>query len=162
MSVNIPFIRQISWPALFLQFILIGILIYIFKLSGTSEIFLLTAFTYSISAMILRNVFAKDHRHGIRLVRQNKFIEAIPFFERSVNYFTKNKWIDKFRSLTLLSSSKMTYKEMGLCNIAFCYSQSGDGSKAKEYYKQVLKEYPQNGLAIAGLNMLTSVNENKF
>jgi len=112
--------------------------------------------------MILRNVFAKDHRHGIRLVRQNKFIEAIPFFERSVNYFTKNKWIDKFRSLTLLSSSKMTYKEMGLCNIAFCYSQSGDGSKAKEYYKQVLKEYPQNGLAIAGLNMLTSVNENKF
>ena len=34
----------------------------------------------------------------------------------------------------------MTYKEMGLCNIAFCNSQTGNGQKAKEYYEQALKK----------------------
>ena len=47
---------------------------------------------------------------------------------------------------------------MGLCNIAFCYSQTGNGQKAKEYYQQTLKEYPDNGMAVAGLNMLTSMD----
>ncbi|HEX3165740.1 MAG TPA: tetratricopeptide repeat protein, partial [Chitinophagaceae bacterium] len=75
-----------------------------------------------------------------------------------VDYFAKNNWVDKYRYLTLLSSSKMTYKEMGLCNIAFCYSQTGNGQKAKEYYEQALREFPENGLAIAALNMLKSVD----
>jgi len=51
----------------------------------------------------------------------------------------------------------MTYREMGLCNIAFCYSQTGMGEKAKAVYQQALNEYPDNGLAQAGLNMLTSI-----
>jgi tetratricopeptide (TPR) repeat protein len=96
----------------------------------------------------------------MKLVKQQKFAAALPLFEKSVGYFSKNNWIDKYHFLTLLSSSKMTYKEMGLCNIAFCYSQTGNGQKAKEYYKQVLKEFPENGLALAGINMLNST-ENK-
>jgi Tfp pilus assembly protein PilF len=48
---------------------------------------------------------------------------------------------------------------MGLCNIAFCYSQTGNGLKAKEVYTQTLQEYPENGLANAGLNMLTSLEK---
>lgn len=46
---------------------------------------------------------------------------------------------------------------MGLCNIAFCYSQIGNGQKAKDYYEQALKEFPENGLATAGLNIIKSV-----
>ena len=48
---------------------------------------------------------------------------------------------------------------MGLCNIAFCYSQTGNGSKAIEFYQQTLKDYPENGMAKAGLNMLNSLKE---
>jgi tetratricopeptide (TPR) repeat protein len=84
-------------------------------------------------------------------------MEALPLFEKSVAYFSKNRWIDKYRFITLLSSSGLTYREMGLCNIAFCYSQTGNGLKAKEVYTQTLQEYPENGLANAGLNMLTSL-----
>ena len=97
----------------------------------------------------------------MRLVKQHNFMDAIPKFEKSVDFFTRNNWLDKYRFLTLLSSSKMTYKEMGLCNIAFCYSQTNNGQKAKEYFEQTLKEFPENGLAIAGLRMMNSVENVK-
>lgn len=48
---------------------------------------------------------------------------------------------------------------MGLGNIAFCYSQTSNGQKAKEYYERVLKEFPGNGFAIAGLNMINSLGQ---
>lgn len=47
---------------------------------------------------------------------------------------------------------------MALCNIAFCYGQIGEGQKAKEYYQQTLTEYPENGMAQAGINMLNLVD----
>lgn len=32
----------------------------------------------------------------------------------------------------------MTYKETGLCNIAFCYSPIGNVLKVKKYYEQTM------------------------
>ena len=53
----------------------------------------------------------------------------------------------------------MTYQEMSLANIAFCYGQNGNGKKSKEYYIRTLKEFPDNGLAKASLRMLNSVED---
>ena len=156
MASNVPTIRQVAWISLIPQLLLIGLFIYIFKLLRFNEPFIFGALTYSVLAFGLRNFVAKDHRQGMKLVKQQKFDEAIPVFEKSFAFFTINAWVDKYRFLTLLSSSKMTYKEMGLCNIAFCFGQTGNGQKAIEYYEQTLKEFPDNGLAIAGLNMLKS------
>lgn len=72
-----------------------------------------------------------------------------------MDFFTKNGWVDKYRFITLFSASKTSYREMGLCNVAFCYSQIADGEKAKEYYKMVLSEYPDSELAKVGLRMIT-------
>ncbi len=94
----------------------------------------------------------------MKLIKRHRFTEAIPFFEKSADFFSKNGWVDKYRFLTLLSASKLSYREMGLCNIAFCYSQTGNGIRAKECYQQVLQEYPENGIATVGLNMLTSMD----
>ena len=157
MASNVPTVRQISWTSLIPQLLLIGLLIYIYQLLDFGDPFIAGALTYAILAFGLRNLVAKPHRKGISLVKKQKFVDALPFFEKSVDYFSKNRWVDKYRYITLLSSSKLTYKEMGLCNIAFCYSQTGNGLKAKEVYEQILKEYPENGLANAGLNMLTSL-----
>jgi tetratricopeptide (TPR) repeat protein len=163
MGLNVPTIRQISWLSVVPQLIVIGLIIFLYHLSNFDEPFIFGAITYCLLALGLRNLIAKNHRQGMRFVKQQKFADAIPCFEKSVDYFTKNDWMDKYRYLTLLSSSKMTYKEMGLCNIAFCYSQTGNGQKAKEYYERALKEFPENGLAIAGLNMLNSVdNKTQF
>ena len=158
MASTVPTIRQLSWLSVIPQLIVIGLLIFLYHLANFDQPFIFGALTYSLLALGLRNLIAKNHRQGMRLVKQQKFVDALPYFEKSVDYFAKNNCVDKYRYLTLLSSSKMTYKEMGLCNIAFCYSQTGNGQKAKEYYEQALREFPENGLAIAALNMLKSVD----
>jgi tetratricopeptide (TPR) repeat protein len=107
----------------------------------------------------LRNLITRSHQKGINLVKQGNFIDAIPYFERSVKYFSENDWVDKYRFLTMLSSSKMSYREMGLCNIAFCFSQTGEGQKAKELYQFTLNEYPENVLAQTALNLFNSVEK---
>ncbi len=114
---------------------------------------------YWLLAYVLRATVAGDHRKGMRLVKKHDYAGAIPFFEASYRFFTDKPWVDKYRYVTLLSSSAMDYREMALCNIAFCYSQIGDGLKAKAYYKQVLKGYPNNGLAQTALRMMESVEK---
>ena len=161
MASSVPTVKQVAWISLIPQLTVMGLLIYVLYIFHSPEPFLYGALTYLGLSFFLRNFVAKDHRDGMRLVKQNNFEDAISKFEKSVTFFTKNNWLDKYRFLTLLSSSKMTYKEMGLCNIAFCYSQTNNGEKAKEYYEQTLREFPENGLAIAGLRMMNSVESAK-
>ena len=161
MASSVPTVKQVAWISLIPQLTVMGLLIYVLYIFHSPEPFLYGALTYLGLSFFLRNFVAKDHRDGMRLVKQNNFEDAISKFKKSVTFFTKNNWLDKYRFLTLLSSSKMTYKEMGLCNIAFCYSQTNNGEKAKEYYEQTLREFPENGLAIAGLRMMNSVESAK-
>jgi tetratricopeptide (TPR) repeat protein len=156
MASNVPIVRQIAWISLIPQVLFMGSLIFAYHQLEFRDPFLFGPLTYLIISFGLRNFVAKDHKQGMKLVRQQQFEKAIPLFENSVTFFTKNNWIDKYRFLTLLSSSRMTYKEMGLCNIAFCYSQTSNVQKAKEYYEHTLKEFPENGLAIAGLKLINS------
>jgi tetratricopeptide (TPR) repeat protein len=153
---KVPVTNQIAWISIIPQILVMGILVFIYDKLNLHEPLLYGILTYLVLAIGLRNLIAKNHRKGIRFVKQQQFSNAIPFFEKSVDFFSKNKWIDKFRYITLLSCSQMSYKEMGLCNIAFCYSQIDNGLKAKEYYELTLNEFPNNGLALAGLKMINS------
>jgi tetratricopeptide (TPR) repeat protein len=161
MASNVPTVKQIAWISLIPQLTLTGIIIYIYYIFQNQQPVIYGGLTYIGLSILLRNILAKDHRDGLRLAKQENFTDAINKFEKSVDFFTKNSWLDKYRFLTLLSSSKMTYKEMSLCNIAFCYSQTNNGKKAKEYYEQIIKEFPENGLAIAGLRLINSVENSK-
>lgn len=157
MASNVPIAKQIAWIALLPQLALVGLLIYIFHALGYRTPAMLGVLSYYVLALVLRNLVARSHRKGMRLVKQQRYAEAVPCFEKSVEYFTENKWVDDFRFLTLLSYSQMTYQEMGLCNIAFCYSQLGNGQMAKKYYEQTLDKFPENSMAIAALNLINSV-----
>ena len=55
----------------------------------------------------------------------------------------------------------MNYREMALCNIAFCYGQIGNGTKAIEFYQKTLVEFPENGIAESALKMLNLTIDNK-
>jgi hypothetical protein len=159
MASNIPIVRQVTWFSLIPQFLFIGIIILVYDQLGFKDPFLSSALTYLIISFGLRNFVAQNHRRGMNLVKQQQFEMAIPQFVLSVAFFTKNNWIDKYRFLTLLSSSRKSYKEMGLCNIAFCYGQTGNGQKAKEYYELTLKEFLESGMAITGLKMINSFEQ---
>jgi tetratricopeptide (TPR) repeat protein len=156
---NIPIVNQPSWISLVSKLLLIALFIYLFHILALGDPFINGSLAYLMLFFILRTQVAKSHRKGMQLVNQQKFIEAIPLFENSVDFFTKNSWVDKYRYLTLLSSSKMSNKEMGLCNIAICYSQTNNVQKAREYYERVVREFPENSLAITGLKMLNSFEQ---
>lgn len=157
MAANAPMVLgKISWTSLGIQAIIFCLLIISFGFIGFPEPLIFALFTYVIIARILRSTIAKNHRQGIRLVLQKKFAEAIPYFEKSVVYFSANTWVDKYRSITLLSAAKSSYKEMGLCNIGWCCGQLGDGQKAKEYYEKAIAEFPDCGLANSALKLINS------
>jgi tetratricopeptide (TPR) repeat protein len=159
MASDVPVIKQVAWVSIVPQVLVMGIIVAACYAAGVAEPFLYGPLIYLIISYLLRNYVAKAHRQGIDLVKRKDFRAAIPCFEASYHYFTQKPWVDKYRYFTLLSSSRMTYREMALCNIAFCYSQLGDGEKAVRYYEQVLADYPANGLAQAGLKMLESTKK---
>jgi hypothetical protein len=79
----------------------------------------------------MRALFTAEHRRGISLFHAKKFSEAAPHFEASYQALVRRPWLDRFRWLLLGSASAMSYREMALCNAAFCHSQSGDGTRAR-------------------------------
>lgn len=159
MASNVPIVRQMSWLSVGPQITFMGLLMFSYYLAGAEDFILYGALTYLAISFGLRYFIPKNHREGMALVKEKNFEEAIPHFEKSYEFFKKYSWIDKYRFLTLLSSSKMCYKEMALNNIAFCYGQIGNGKKAIEYYHRTLIEYPDNELAKAGLNLLKAVKD---
>lgn len=108
---------------------------------------------------ISKRLLVGRHQQGMRLVRAGQFQAAIGHFQASYDFLSGHAWIDRWRCLTLLSASAMSFREMALCNIAFCCSQIGDGRSAKAYYERALREFPGSGLATAALNLITSAED---
>ena len=161
MSSKIPTVRQTNWYSIIPHIGVMWVVILIWQQIDSVDSFLFGAVTYLILSFSLRNLIPRDHRKGIRNNNQENFLAAIKNFEKSYVFFKKYEWIDKYRFLTLLSSSKMSYREMALANIGFCYSQIGDGIKSKAYYERTLKEFPESGLAKSALKMIESAEKNQ-
>jgi hypothetical protein len=161
MGSKMPMVKQIGWLSVIPQIIVFSLIIFIYYLFGVYNFLLFGSITYLFISFSLRNLIAKDHRKGIRCLRSRKYDEAIINFQKSYEYFTKNKWIDKFRYISLLSSSRISYREMALCNIAFIYGQIGDGGKSEYYYCIALNEFPDSMIAKSALNIINSIKNNE-
>jgi tetratricopeptide (TPR) repeat protein len=152
---NVPLVvGRISWLGLTVQFAIIFGLYWLFRQVSIFDPILLAAITHAIFARVLRNLVAKNHRKGMRLVHAGQFESAIPEFEKSVEKFKKHKWLDQYRVITMLSSAGTSYLVMGYTNLGFCHSQIGHKEEAKQFYQEVLALDPGNGSAKAALNML--------
>jgi hypothetical protein len=130
MSARTPIIRQIAWLATIPQFAaLVTAMLAGMWLWPPGGIYLGAA-AYLLYSIGSRLTIPRTHRAGVRLTRQQRFAEAIPKFEESLAFFERYAWIDRYRSVVLMSPSAISYREMALSNIAFCYSQIGDGEQA--------------------------------
>lgn len=161
MSSTTPTIRQTAWIAIIPQLLFMGLLIFIFHQFFPKNAGLYGAFTYLMLSLTLRNYVPKSHRKGINLYSKHNYLEGIEYFQKSYSFFKQNEYLDKYRYLLLLNSSKMCYREMALNNIAFGYSQIDEGNKSKEYYERTLLEFPSNAIAKAALKMIASAEKNK-
>lgn len=156
MANKVPVVRQMAWISAIPQLAFMGLLIFFWWLVNPKEAILYGAINYLIISISLRSFVASSHRKGMRLMKSEKFEESISHFEASYAFFTKHTWLDKYRFITLLSSSKMTYKAMALNNIAFAYGQMGNIEESKAKYEQLLQEYPENAMATVALRMINA------
>lgn len=159
MASKVPIIRQVGWLSIIPQSIILALLVLVFVMLLGADAVLPAVLTYLALSFVLRFGIPRAHRRGIKLMRKGMFREAIPYFEESYSFFSRHEWVDKWRYITLLSSSAMSYREMALCNIAFAYGQAGEGLKSKEYYEKALSEFPDSALARTALNMIKAASE---
>lgn len=152
-----PTIRKVAWVSLFPQVGIMLIIFLIYHTMGVSNPMIAFIVTYILLSVGLRTLIPRDHREGIELVGKKKFSAAIPRFEDSYRFFEKYDWVDKYRYVTMLNSSAMSFQEMALCNIAYCYTQLNNLQQAKKYYQRALAEFPESNLAAAGLQYVDSL-----
>ena len=150
-----PIVHPVSWPNAAIN---VGVLV-VFVLAGwavwRSEIGVVVgAFVYVVLSQTLRRVLCRHHRKAIGHCKRKEFEQAIPEFERSLAFFRRHEWIDRFRAVTLLSAAGMCYREMALVSLGFCHSQIGDGTNARRYYEMCMVEFPDNGMAEAALRLM--------
>ena len=126
MTSSVPIIRQIAWLSLLLQLGIFLLLVGIAHLLGAPDALIAGAIAYLAASLILRSMIPLHHRRGIRLYRKERFAEAVPHFFKSYDFFARHAWVDRWRALTMLSPSRISYREMALLNAACCLAQSGE------------------------------------
>ena len=161
MSSKVPFIKkEIVWLSIVPRLLFIGILCLAFYPLDKKYFFQVAFIGFLIVTFGLRRVaFPADIRTSITLIREAKFEEAIPFIKRSIEFYSKHPWIDKYRFLLMISSSKLGIMEMSLCNLAYCHLQIGEVKVARQMYEDVLRQYPENPIAkvqLATINIVAS------
>ena len=154
-----PIVKQIAWLSVFPQIALLIGMIFLAQFMGFKNFIFPGLIMYLAISLPLRFGVPHHHRKGIALVKKGAFAEAIPFFEKSYIFFKKYKWIDTYRYITLLSSSRISYTEMALLNIAFCHGQSGDGQMSRHYYEKTLHAFPDSEMANASLRMFDAAKD---
>ena len=140
------------------QFGIMAALMIVARVLGAEDFIVWGAAAYVVLSVSLTRIVPIDQRLGMRLIRQEKFAEAIPFFERSHLFFIRHSWLDRWRYVALLTASRSSYRETALLNAAFCYSQIGEGQRARETYNQTLREFPDSQIAKAALRLMDSVS----
>ncbi|WP_276135252.1 tetratricopeptide repeat protein [Polluticoccus soli] len=158
MSSKVPIAKnEFAWISLAPQLTVCGILVYIFWLL-THDLpisMMISGIAFYCLSLAMRAVLIADHKKGFKLITAGNFEAAIPYIEASLKHLTRNTWIDKYRYVAL-TSSRRTFREMDLCNIAFCYSQLGNLEMCKQYYQQAMDEYPNSTIASTALRFITT------
>lgn len=156
MTSQVPFVRQeTNWLAAIPRLLLIAILAYCFYPLNKEQYLLIAIVAHWLVTLALRQLcFPRSLHQGIRLIRQERFEEAIPFVERTVNFYTRYRWIDKYRYVLMISSSRSTFQESCLNNLGYCYLQAGEIVMAREIYEAVLQQFPRNKNARAMLGTI--------
>ena len=126
-----PIVRPVSWLnasvniGLLMVFAVVGAMLW--YPAGAAA----GAAIYLLLSINLRRILGQYHRRGIACTQRQAFEEAIPEFQRSLDFFEKYPWVDKYRAVTMLSAAAMSYREMALVSLAFCYGQLGDGPRGQ-------------------------------
>lgn len=153
MASSHPVVKQVNWIFVIPQLVIIGLVIFIFYLLGTEEPLLYGALTVALFSLTMKIFIPKHQRKGMNFIKSNQYEQALKVFQKSNEFFSKHKLIDKYRYLILLSASRISYLEMSMLNMAYCHAFLGDGSKSKDLYQKIFEQFPDSKMAQSALKM---------
>lgn len=165
MKQGLPVFRQLYWLGLLPQLAAIaaiGLVIYPLISSrsvGIPETALVAATSYWVFCFLMRRIFAREHKRGMKAYRASRFEDALEHYTKSYESFSKHPWLDRYRFILLGTASPNPYTTVSLCNMAFCETQLGHGERAIELYEQALKLTPGCTPAEVALRMLRSTQK---
>lgn len=160
MAFNQPTITQTSRAGLLLIVAVLvfalALSIYLSRLYGPDAPFVpLTPYLALIAyALVSRRLIAQHHRSGIRAFRRGDLDLAISEMKASYAFFQRHPQLDRFRALTMLSASAMSYRELALINIGFFQAQAGRKDESKAAYRRLMAEFPDNMVGAQTLKMI--------
>ena len=135
---------RIAWVALLVNIAILVVLL----LAGTLLIqpqttgMLIGAAVYFVLSTVLKTIFLRYQRKGMKLAQARKFVEAEAEFEKSFEYFKAHPAIDKYRAVTMLDYSSFCYGEIALVNAGACCTMRGDYDGARDWYRKAIEEFP--------------------
>jgi hypothetical protein len=148
-----PVIHQIAWVSLFMQLLIVGILIAVATYYGSTMPILTGTIAYLVLATLIRLLLTSHQRRGMYYARAGRLELAIPEFQKSYEFFHRHPWLDELRYIFLLSTSRVSYREMGLLNLAYCDLWADRGDDAVRTYLRTIEEFPNSGLAWTGIKL---------
>ena len=148
-----PVIHQIAWLSLVLQLLVVGILIGAATYFNVPKPILAATLAYLVLATLIRLLLTSHHRRGMHYAREGRLELAILDFQKSYEFFHRHRWLDEMRYIFLLSTSRVSYREMGLLNLAYCDLWANRGEDAVRTYLRTIEEFPQSGLAWTGIKL---------
>ena len=116
---------------------LIIITIWWLLLQNLLEALMTGCISYLILAWTLRLTFQKHHRKAMKLMHIKNYSDAISAFQNSYDFFEKHPNIDKYRFITMFSSSAIPYQQMALNNIGICYLYMNENTKALDSFQKL-------------------------
>ena len=163
MPSSVPVVREVAWVSAVPQLLVMAALVYASYELLTPDRLAASLFVgagiYLLYSQICRRLVTRSNRRGFQLLKQGAFSQAIAEYEKGYEFFSRHPWIDRYRYLTLLSSSAYSYREIALCSIAFAYAQMGDGANAVRFYERALSEFPDCAIARTSLKTIAALDE---
>ncbi len=154
MPSNLPVIKQGSALSFLIQTLILVGFYFLFRSVNKDMALFYALAVFLVILFLVRYFVPIHHRRGIIHYRRHAFDQAIPHFEKSYAFFLRHSWLDRWRFIFILSSSKISYTEMALLNIAFCKGQTGDKQGAIDGYNKALEQFPESQIAVSSLRML--------
>lgn len=140
-------LRYYNWYYILPQVSIFFLIALVLKEFNIPKYALLSASLYLLASGYLKIIIPSSHRKGLFYLRKGEFEGAIHAFEKSYKFFNNYLWIDTYRSFTLFSISKISYREMALMNIIYCYQNLNNEKEARRVQKLLSKEFPDNPYA---------------
>ena len=160
-----PLINYISWKTVLPQFVTVAILIllarFLLPVRDLVDAFIIGGAVFVVYSFGSRFFIASANRRGLKAVARQEYAEALELFQQSYAFFSKHEWLDRYRSITLMSPSMWSYREMALMNILTVHVRKKDFAAATEACRRVLEEFPNNQIAQSTFDMLTQGDKNE-